>query len=64
MLVAASTSIVGTSPAQASTTSGSSPSLSLLAHSQIPAPRVQCRTAASMSSQSWQGCLPATTTFT
>ena len=37
---------------------------SLLAHSQIPAPRVQCSTAASMSSQSGLGCLPATITLT
>ena len=62
--MAASTSSVGTSPAQPSTTSGSAPSVSLLAHSQIPAPRVQCRIAASMSSQSGVGCLPATITLT
>src|SRR6185437_7112245 len=62
-LAAASTSSVGTSPAQASTTSGPEPSLSVLAHSQIPAPLVQCSTAESMSSQSAIGCLPATITL-
>jgi hypothetical protein len=64
MSAAASISWVGTSPAQASTTSGSVPPESLLAHSQIPAPRAQCRAAASMSSQSGHGCLPATITLT
>ena len=64
MSVAASTSRVGTSPAHASTTSGSWPGPSLLAHSQIPAPLVQCRTAESMSSQSGDGCLPETITLT
>ena len=39
--VAARVSSVGTSPAQAITTSGSPPQ-SLLAHSQIPMPAVQC----------------------
>ena len=41
---AASISSVGTSPAQAITTSGSAP-WSLLAHSQMPRPAVQCLTA-------------------
>ena len=39
---------VATSPPHATTTSGSSPA-SLLAHSQMPMPLVQCMTAASMS---------------
>ena len=60
---AASVSIVGTSPQQAITTSGSLPR-SLLAHSQMPMPAVQCRMAASISSHWGAGCLPATTTFT
>ena len=48
--MAARISSVGTSPALAITTSGSKP-LSLLAHSQIPMPAVQCRTAVSMFNQ-------------
>ena len=63
MSTAASVSSVGTSPAQAITTSGSLP-LSLLAKSQMPMPRVQCRTACSMDSQFGAGCLPATMTLT
>ena len=47
MSTAARVSIVGTSPAQAITTSGSCPA-SLLAHGHSPAPAAQCRTAASM----------------
>ena len=60
---AASVSSVGTSPAQAITTSGSLPR-SLLAHSQMPIPAVQCLTAASMSSHCGDGCLLATITLT
>ena len=60
---AARVSIVGTSPQQAITTPGSLP-LSLLAHSQMPMPAVQCLMAASMSSHCGAGCLPATMTFT
>ncbi len=55
--------MVGMSPQQAITTSGS-PGASLLAHSQIPAPRVQWMMAWSIGSQSCWGCLPATMTFT
>jgi len=47
LAAAANVSMVGTSPAQASTTSGSSPS-SLLAQGQMPAPWVQCRIASSI----------------
>jgi hypothetical protein len=46
MSAAASVSSVGTSPAQARTPSGSD--VELLAHSQIPSPRVQCAMASSM----------------
>ena len=60
---AASVSSVGTSPAQAMTTSGSLPR-SLLAHSQIPIPAVQCLTAWSIVSHCGDGCLLATTTLT
>ena len=60
---AASVSSVGTSPAQAMTTSGTPP-WSLLAQLQMPMPTLQCRTAASMSSHCGAGCLPATITFT
>src|SRR5262249_4164386 len=60
---AARVSSVGTSPQQASTTSGSPP-LSLLAHSQMPRPRVQCLMAWSMVSHCGAGCLPATTRLT
>ena len=60
---AASVSRVGTSPQQAITTSGSPP-LSLLAHSQMPRPAVQCLIAWSMVSHWGAGCLPATTTLT
>ena len=63
MSTAASVSSVGTSPAHAITTSGSPPS-SLLAQSQMPMPRSQCRIAASMSSHCGAGCLPATITLT
>ena len=38
--------------------------LSLLAHSQIPMPAVQCLIAWSIVSHCGAGCLPATTTFT
>ena len=54
---------MGTSPQHAITTSGSLP-WSLLAHSQIPMPAVQCLIAWSMVSHCGAGCLPATTTFT
>ena len=64
MSAAASTSSVGTSPAAPSTTSGSSPSTSVPAHSQMPRPRVQCATACSIVRNCGAGCLPATTTFT
>src|ERR1035437_5168048 len=57
---AASASRVGTSPAQAITTSGSPPS-SLLAHFQMPIPAVQCLIAASMSSHWGSGCFLART---
>ena len=60
---AASVSTVGTSPQQAITTSGA-PSVSVDAHSQIPAPRVQWMTASSMHSHCHSGCLPATMTLT
>ena len=63
-VAAASTSTVGTSPAQASTTSGSSPSRTVPAHSQVPMPRVQWATASSIDNQVGVGCLPATTTLT
>ena len=56
-------SSVGTSPAQAMTTSGSLP-ISLLAHSQMPMPDVQCLIAASIFSDCGEGCLPATITLT
>ena len=59
---AASVSRVGTSPQQASTASGSSPS-SVLAHPQMPSPRVQWAMASSMVSHWGAGCLPATTTL-
>lgn len=61
--IAARVSIVGTSPAQARTTSGSPPA-SLLAHGQMPMPAVQCLIAASMSSHCGEGCFPATMMFT
>ena len=38
--------------------------LSLLAHSQMPMPAVQCSIACSMPSHTGAGCFPATTTFT
>jgi hypothetical protein len=60
---AASVSSVGTSPAQASTTSGSLPA-SVDAHGRMPGPRVQCAMASSMPNRSSTGCLPATITFT
>ena len=60
---AARVSSVGMSPQQAITTSGS-PGESLLAHSQIPAPRVQWMIASFIGSQSGCGCLPATMTLT
>ena len=59
---AASVSRVGTSPQQASTTSGSLPS-SLLAQSQMPRPRRVCWIASVIVSQFGDGCLPATTTL-
>ena len=63
IVTAAMISSVGVSPQQAITTSGSSPQ-SLLAHSQIPIPCVQCLTACSMVSH-WQlGCLEATIALT
>ena len=61
---AASPSSVGTSPAVAMTTSGSSPRTSVPAHSQIPRPRVQCAIACSMVRKFGLGCFPATTTLT
>src|SRR6185437_13360146 len=60
---AARISKVGTSPAQASTASGSPPS-SLLAHFHTPIPAAQCLTAASISSHCSSGCFPATIMFT
>src|ERR1051325_2334174 len=60
---AARVSSVGTSPAQAMTTSGSA-SWSLLAHRPMPAPAVQCFPAWSMSRYCNAGCLPATITLT
>ena len=56
---AASVSSVGTSPAQASTTSGSPPS-SLPAHSQMPSPRAQCsdRPRPSSASRARAACRP------
>ena len=60
---AASVSSVGTSPQQAITTSGSPPR-SLLAHSQMPMPAVQCLIASSIVSHCGAGCLPATMTLT
>jgi hypothetical protein len=62
-LTAASVSNVGTSPADAMTTSGTAPR-SLLAHSQMPMPAVQCLMAASRSRYCRAGCLPATMTLT
>jgi hypothetical protein len=56
-VTAARVSRVGTSPAQAITTSGSPPSL--LAQGQMPAPAVQWRAADSMSSHCHSDCLPA-----
>src|SRR6266436_1340619 len=53
MSTAASVSSVGTSPQHAITTSGSLP-LSLLAHSQMPRPAVQCSIACSMVSHAQQ----------
>jgi hypothetical protein len=50
------------SPAQAITTSGSP--ASLLAHSQIPTPRVQCKIASSMDSQLGVSFFAATMTLT
>ena len=64
MSAAASTSSVGTSPAQPSTTSGFSPGTSVPAQSQMPRPRVQCATAWSIVRKFGAGCLPATTTLT
>ena len=46
------------------TTSGSSPSVSVPAHSQMPSPLVQCAMASSMVRKFGAGCLPATTTLT
>ena len=60
---AATTSIVGMSPAAARITSGSPPS-SLLAHRQTDAPRAQCSRAVSMSSHWSWGCLSITMRFT
>ena len=60
---AARVSRVGTSPAHAITTSGPTP-LSLLAHSHIPMPAVQCFIAASIVRYCNSGCLPATMTLT
>src|SRR5678815_5938028 len=54
---AANVSIVGTSPQQAITTSGSL-FLSLLAHSQIPIPAVQWVIASSISSHCGADCFP------
>ena len=60
---AAIVSSVGTSPAQASTTSGSTPRR-CSAQSQTEAPRAQCSAAASMSSHWSSGCLSITIRFT
>ncbi len=61
---AARVSRVGTSPAQARTTSGSRVPSSVPAQSQTPRPRAQWTRASSIVSQSKQGCLPATITLT
>ena len=63
MSTAASVSSVGMSPAHAMTTSGSCVP-ALLAQSQMPMPRVQCRIASSIGRYWSAGCLPATITFT
>ena len=61
---AASVSSVGTSPAQAITTSGSPPS-SLLAHRQMPMPAVaMLDRRVHVEPLRAAGCLPATITFT
>jgi hypothetical protein len=52
--------MVTTSPAQASTMSGSLVPSSVPAHSQMPAPRSQCSTAASMLRNCNCGCLSIT----
>ena len=59
---AVSTAATATPPAHAMTTSGLAPA-SLLAHSQIPIPRVQWATACSMVSQAGLGCFAAITTL-
>ena len=61
---AATVSTVGTSPAQASTTSGSSPGTSEPANSQMPRPRWQWCAASAGPSQVGEGCLPLTTMLT
>ena len=61
---AATVSIVTTSPAQASTMSGSVLPSSLPAQSQIPAPSAQCLIASSMVSHCCWGCLSITIRFT
>ncbi len=60
---AARVSSVGTSPAQASTTSGSWPA-SVEAQSMMPRPRVQWVIASSGPNRSRTGCFPATMTLT
>ena len=60
---AAMVSSVGTSPAQAMTTSGSLPSGSFDAQSQIPIPASQCFTACSIVNHCGAGCFPATITL-
>src|SRR5664279_6619123 len=56
-------SMVGTSPAHASTTSGSPPP-SLVANFQVDAPREQCSSASSIVSHCSCGCLPQVTMLT
>ena len=60
MSAAATVSMVTTSPAQASTMSGSSVPSSLPAHSQIEAPFAQCSIASSMVRYCSCGCLSIT----
>jgi hypothetical protein len=62
MATAASDSSVGTSPHEAMTTSGSTPS-SLLARRQIPIPLAQCVIASSMVVNCMWSCLSATITL-
>ena len=56
--------MVGTSPAQPITTSGSPAPASVPAQSQMPMPLVACTTASSIERYCSAGCLPATITLT